>query len=214
MVLFMLRLEDISDEYGKFLVSLARRAIEEYVRNGKRISPPKNTPSKLREKAGAFVTLNKIVDGEEELRGCIGYILPHFPLVEAVIDAAISAATRDPRFDPVLEYELESIVVEVTVLTPLQKIDVSNPNEYLEKIEIGKDGLLLEWKGFGGTLLPQVPVEYNWDVKTFLEHLCLKSGLPTDCWKWKDTVIYRYQGVIFKEKEPYGEIIRVELKKH
>jgi len=105
-------------------------------------------------------------------------------------------------------------VVEVTVLTPLQKIDVSNPNEYLEKIEIGKDGLLLEWKGFGGTLLPQVPVEYNWDVKTFLEHLCLKSGLPTDCWMWEDTVIYRYQGVIFKEKEPYGEIIRVELKKH
>jgi len=207
----MLRIEDITDEHGEFLVKLARRAIEEYVRKGKKIKPPDDTPQVLREKAGVFVTLNKIINNEEELRGCIGYVLPYMPLVDAVIDSAISAATRDPRFTPVLDYELDEILVEVTVLTPPQKIEVKDPKEYLEKIEVGKDGLLLEWHGFGGTLLPQVPVEYNWDVETFLKHLCLKSGLPVDCWKWRDAIIYKYQGVIFKETKPRGPIVRVIL---
>ncbi len=208
----MLRIEDITDEHGVFLVRLARRAIEKYILEERKITPPDDTPEILREKAGVFVTLNRVIDGEEELRGCIGYILPHLPLVEAVIDSAISAATRDPRFAPVADYELDEIIVEVTVLTPPQKIEVGDPKEYLQKIEIGRDGLLLEWHGFGGTLLPQVPVEYNWDVKTFLEHLCMKAGLPIDCWKWREVTIYKYQGVIFKEKKPRGEVVRVNLK--
>ncbi len=209
----MLKLEDITDEMGIFLVRLARQTIESYIKNGIKISPPEKTPDVLREKAGVFVTLNKVINNEEELRGCIGYIIPHLPLVEAVIDSAIAAATRDPRFHPVADYELDEIIVEVTVLTPPQIINVRDPSEYPKKIEIGKDGLLLEWHGFGGTLLPQVPVEYNWDEVTFLEHLCLKSGLPRECWKWHDVKIYKYQGVIFKETKPRGDIIRVDLSK-
>ncbi len=209
----MLKIDDISDEHGEFLVRLARAAIEKYVVEGKKIDPPVDAPSILREKAGVFVTLNKRINGEEELRGCIGYILPYLPLVDAVIDAAISAATRDPRFDPVLEYELDNIIVEVTVLTPPEEINIKSPDEYLKVIKIGRDGLLLSWHGFGGTLLPQVPVEYGWDVKTFLEHLCLKAGLPKDCWQWKEVKILRYQGVIFKEEEPRGKVIRVMLEK-
>ncbi len=208
----MLRIEDITDEHGVFLVRLARRAIEMYVREGKRIDPPKDTPRVLREKAGVFVTINRIVEGEEELRGCIGYVLPYYPLVDAVIDSAISAATRDPRFNPVLDYELDEIVVEVTVLTPPQKIEASKPEEVISNIEIGRDGLLIEWHGFSGTLLPQVPVEYGWDAQTFLEHLCLKAGLPRECWRWPDATIYKYQGVIFKETRPRGPIVRVRLK--
>jgi len=208
----MLRIEDITDEHGVFLVRLARKAIETYILKEEKISPPSDTPKILREKAGVFVTLNRLINGEEELRGCIGYVLPYLPLVEAVIDSAISAATRDPRFAPVMDYELDEIVVEVTILTPPQKIEVKDPREYLEKIEIGKDGLLLEWHGFGGTLLPQVPVEYGWDVETFLRHLCMKAGLPTDCWKWKEVTIHKYQGVIFKEVKPRGDVVRIELK--
>lgn len=209
----MLRIEDITDELGKFLVKLARETIETYIKTGKRIKPPPTTPDILKEKAGVFVTLNKIIDNEEELRGCIGYIIPHLPLVEAVIDSAIAAATRDPRFSPVMNYELDEILVELTILTPPQLIEVKDSSEYLKKIEIGKDGLLLEWHGFSGTLLPQVPVEYKWSVERFLEHLCLKSGLPRDCWKWEGVKIYKYQGVIFKEARPRGDIVRINLNK-
>ncbi len=208
----MLKYEDISDEHGEFLVRLARQAIEEYVANGRRIFPPANTPTLLREKSGVFVTINKLVGGKEELRGCIGYILPVYPLVEATIDAAISAATKDPRFPPISVEELNNIIIEVTILTPPELIDADSPDDYLEKIEIGRDGLIVEYKGQHGTLLPQVPIEYSWDVKTFLEHLCWKAFLPRDCWKWPETKIYKYQGIIFKEVSPRGKVTRIELK--
>ena len=207
----MLKYENIKDEHGEFLVKLARKAIEEYVSKGNKISPPPDTPLLLKEKSGVFVTINKIVGKEEELRGCIGFILPVYPLVEATIDAAISAATRDPRFPPLSVEELDKILVEVTILTPPELIEVNFPDEYLEKIRIGRDGLIIEYRGYSGTLLPQVPVEYGWDVKTFLEHLCWKAFLPKDCWRWSETKIYRYQGIIFKELNPRGRIVRVEL---
>ncbi|MCR8453539.1 MAG: TIGR00296 family protein [Crenarchaeota archaeon] len=208
----MLRYEDITDEHGRFLVRLARQAIETYLNEEKRIKPPPNTPEILKEKSGVFVTLNKLIAGkEEELRGCIGYIQPVYPLVEATIDAAISAATRDPRFPPLSAEELSEILVEVTILTPPELIKVSSPTDYLKEIIIGRDGLIVEYKGFGGTLLPQVPVEYGWDVRTFLEHLCWKAFLPKDCWKWPETKIYRYQGIIFKEDKPGGSVHRIKL---
>ncbi|MHA1616873.1 MAG: TIGR00296 family protein [Candidatus Njordarchaeales archaeon] len=204
-------MEELADSDGVYLVRLARRAIEEYVLNKKRIAPPKDAPSKLYEKAGAFVTINKIIGSREELRGCIGYILPIKPLVETIIDVAIAAAVEDPRFPPLSSEELDEIIVEVTVLTPPQKIEVRDPKEYLEKIVIGRDGLLLKYGPFSGTLLPQVPIEYNWDVEEFLDNLCVKAGLVPGCWKDLNVEIFAYQGAIWKETSPRGEIIRVEL---
>ena len=210
----MLNIDEITDEYGIFIVKLARKAVEEWVTKRIKIQPPKEAPKILFEKAGVFVTLNRLHNEEEELRGCIGYIIPIKPLVEAVIDVAISAATEDPRFPPVEPKELDSIIVEVTVLTPPTKIDVKDPLEYPQKIEIGKDGLIVKYGPFSGTLLPQVPVEYNWDAETFLEHLCWKAGLNKDCWKNKEVEIYKYQGAIWKELKPRGEVIKVELATH
>lgn len=211
----MLRYEQITDEHGEFLVRLARRAIETYLNEGRRIKPPPDTPEILREKSGVFVTLNKLVGkNEEELRGCIGYIQPVYPLVEATIEVSISAATQDPRFPPVSTQELDKIIIEVTILTPPELMTVSSPEDYLEEIKVGRDGLIVEYKGFSGTLLPQVPVEYGWDTKTFLEHLCWKAFLPKDCWKWPETRIYRYQGIIFKEDKPKGSVRRVKLTSH
>lgn len=207
-----LQVEDLTDDHGIFLIKLARKAIETYLQKKKKISIPPNTPPILKEKSGVFVTLNKIIDDHEELRGCIGYIEPIKPLVVATIDVAIAAALEDPRFPPVKLHEMRDITIEVTVLTPPKKIVVSSPNEYLSKIKIGRDGLLLRYKFFSGTLLPQVPVEYNWDVETFLEHLCLKAGLPITCWKDPEVEIYAYQGIIWKEENPYGKIVRVSFK--
>ena len=206
-----LKVEMLKDEYGTFLVRLAREAIETYLKSKKKISPPPNTPQILLEKAGVFVTLNKSMNEKEELRGCIGYFLPIKPLVEATIDVAIAAAVEDPRFPPITFSEMDNIVVEVTVLTPPEKIDVKDPKEYASRIKIGRDGLLLKYGFYSGTLLPQVPIEYGWDVETFLDHLCLKAGLPIMCWKNLEVEIYKYSGVIWKEVAPRGKIIRVEL---
>jgi len=209
-----LAIDDLQDEHGVFLVKLARTAIETFLREHKRISAPENTPPLLKNEAGVFVTLNKLFNNTEELRGCIGYIFPIKPLVEGVIDVAIAAATEDPRFPPVTLSEMNEIIVEVTVLTPPKKLEVNSPAEYLEKIKIGRDGLLLRYGSISGTLLPQVPVEYNWDAREFLNNLCLKAGLPFKCWENPDIEIYSYQGIIWKEKNPRGEVIKVELTKH
>jgi hypothetical protein len=209
----MLNINDLKDEHGVFLVKLARKAVEEKVLNDTTIKPPKDTPNVLWEKAGVFVTLNKTKFREKELRGCIGYIYPIKPLVIGTIDVAISAATQDPRFLPISPEELDNLLVEVTVLTPPRKIEVDDPRNYLYNVEIGKDGLIIKYGPFSGTLLPQVPIEYNWDVKTFLEHLCWKAGLPNDCWLEKNVEIYKYQGAIWSEKKPRGEIVRVEFHK-
>lgn len=201
---------DLSDEEGILLVKLARETIERFVRTGKMGSPPKDVPPRLKEKGGVFVTINKQIRGSRHLRGCIGYPLPYFPLVEATMKAAVEA-TRDPRFPPLREDELDNIVVEVTVLSVPELLKVRDPREYVEKIKIGRDGLMVARGPFRGLLLPQVPVEWNWDAETFLCECCMKAGLPPDAWLDRDTEVYVFRGVIFEEEEPRGRIARKEL---
>jgi hypothetical protein len=194
---------------GAFLVVLARKAIESYLSRNVVTPPPSDAPGKLQEKAGVFVTLEKYPS--KDLRGCIGYPEPLMPLLNATIKSAISAATQDPRFSPVQEKEMDEIIVEVSVLTPPRLIKVKSPKEYLEKIEIGKHGLVVE-KGFRkGLLLPQVPVDEKWDKEEFLSYTCMKAGLMADCWLDDDTKIYAFEGKIFAEIEPRGKIVERRL---
>ena len=199
----------MNEEAGKWLVRFARKVIENTVR-GQVMEVPKKFPEELKEKRGVFVTI--LTYPEKELRGCIGLPYPTHPLIEGIIEAA-SQACFDPRFPPLGEDELKKIVVEVSVLTKPVLIKVKDPKEYLEKIKIGEDGLILISKYFSGLLLPQVPVEYGWDVKTFLENLCLKANLFRDCWKSPDARIYKFQAEIFEEEKPYGEVKRKVLSK-
>ena len=197
---------ELSLEEGKFLVELARKAVEEYLKSRKKISAPENTSEKLLQPCGVFVTINTIRDGEKELRGCIGYPYPTTPLVQAVIESAISSATQDPRFYPLSLSDLDNVVFEVSVLTPPQLIEVKKPSEYLPKIMVGKDGLIVERGMFKGLLLPQVPVEWEWDEEEFLCQCCTKAGLPPDCWLLENTKIYKFQAIIFEEEKPRGAI--------
>ncbi|MEM2144322.1 MAG: TIGR00296 family protein [Candidatus Jordarchaeaceae archaeon] len=200
-------------EEGRFLVRLARRAIETYVKEKVKVDVPKDTPAKLLEKSGVFVTLNTISKaGDKRLRGCIGFPLPYFPLAQAVIESAISSATADPRFPPVKPDELNSIVVEVTVLTPPTLIEVKDPRDYPRRIKVGKDGLIVERGPYKGLLLPQVPVDWNWNEEEFLSECCIKAGLPPDSWCDKKTKIYNFQGIIYEEESPNGEIVERPLK--
>ena len=141
------------------------------------------------EPMGVFVTLHKT----GELRGCIGYIEGIKPLGDAIIEMSEAAATRDPRFAPVTEDELEEIDLEISLLSPLEKID--DP----EQIEVGKHGLVIKSGYNKGLLLPQVATENNWDRDTFLEHSCLKANLPSDGWQSEDTEISIFSAEVFSE---------------
>ncbi|NVM52999.1 MAG: TIGR00296 family protein [Candidatus Helarchaeota archaeon] len=208
-------------EDGKFAVNLAREAVRTFVETQKKIEPPSTFPEKFKEKGGVFVTLKtmskKLEKVEKDLRGCIGFTQPVYPLIEAIVESAIASATRDSRFHPpygpgpVKPEELKNIVFEVSILTPPELLEVKNSNEYLEKIKIGRDGLIIQRGGFSGLLLPQVPVDWKWDIETFLEHTCNKAFMPPDCWKKLDTKIYTFQAIIFEEIEPLGDIRRKEI---
>ncbi len=196
---------DLTIKEGIFLIKLARKSIEEYLRNGTKVEPPLETPEILKEKSGVFVTLNK-ENKSKELRGCIGYPYPTEPLVIALINSAIDAATGDPRFPSISLDELNKIVIEVSVLTQPELIKVDKTLEYPKKISVGLDGLIVENELNKGLLLPQVPLEWGWDVEEFLAHCCIKAGLPPDSWILEDTKIYKFQAIIFKEENPNGEI--------
>lgn len=184
----------LSSENGKYLVKIAKKAIEEYLKNKGKINIPSDCPDELKEELGVFVTLNK----NYELRGCIGYPEPILPLIEAVINVAIAASCEDPRFSPLTSEEFKEVDVEVTVLTKPQLIKVNNPKDYLKNITIGEDGLIVEKGFYRGLLLPQVATENNMDVEEFLTHTCLKAGLSPNSWLDENIKVFKFQGEIFK----------------
>ena len=186
----------LSDSDGVFLVKTARMAVTEFLSNGKRMKLESEGEKKFSFNSGVFVTLNN-ADG---LRGCIGFPMPDKKLSHGIIDAAIAAATEDPRFSPVKINELNEIVFEITVLTPPVEITVTDPMEYLEKIKVGRDGLIIRNSFSSGLLLPQVPVEYGWNVEEFLQHTCEKAGLEKDTWKNEKVKIEKFEGIVYKEE--------------
>jgi uncharacterized protein (TIGR00296 family) len=202
---------ELSIEEGKFLIHLARNAVKEYLETGKTVKASETTPKKLFERCGVFVTINSLKNGDKKLRGCIGYPYPTHPLVEAVIDSAINAATQDPRFYSLSLNELGKVVFEVSVLTPPEAIEVKNPREYMTKIKVGEDGLIVEKGIFKGLLLPQVPIEWEWCEEEFLCQCCVKAGLPPDSWLIKGAKIYKFHAIIFEEETPQGEVKRLHL---
>ncbi len=180
----------LSTEQQARLLAIARRSVSSYVVT--RSKPAFEIEDELLlQKGAAFVTL-KI---DNNLRGCIGHTEAHVPLWECVRDMAIAAASQDPRFPPVDESELERLSYEVTVLTPLQ------PVEDVNKIQIGRDGLMMQKGPYRGLLLPQVPVEWCWDREQFLQHTAQKAGLPMDAWKDKGVTIFKFQGIIFSDAD-------------
>jgi len=202
---------ELSLKEGEFLIRLARNTVKTYLETGKTVKAPENTPKKLFEQCGVFVTINSLKNGVKKLRGCIGYPYPTSPLVEAVIDSAVSAATRDPRFYPLSLTELGTVVFEVSVLTPPEAVEVENPKEYLAKIKVGEDGLIAEKGFYKGLLLPQVPVEWEWCEEEFLCQCCVKAGLPPDSWLTQEAKIYKFQAIIFEEETPQGKVKRLQL---
>lgn len=180
----------LSDDQKRLLLEIARTTIEKKVK-GEGVPEFNVTSEILRENRGAFVTIHK----HGQLRGCIGYIEPIKPLYVTVQEMAESAALNDPRFSPVTESELKDLEIEISALTPLRKID------NIEDIQVGVHGIYIKKDYYSGLLLPQVATEYGWDRTTFLEHTCMKAGLPTDAWKEKEAEIYIFSADIFGEEK-------------
>jgi uncharacterized protein len=199
-----------SDEDGIFLVKLARNVVETFVRTKKTLDVPPDTKEKLKQKSGVFVTLEKVTRAGKQLRGCIGRPYPEDQLIHATIESAIDAAVHDPRFSPLKPDELDSLVVEVSVLTPPSLIRVKSPKDYPKEVVVGRDGLIVEHGWQKGLLLPQVAVEEHWDSTKFLEWTCWKAGLTPDYWMDPKTKIYKFQAEIFHEIAPRGKIERMK----
>ncbi|MDH7506319.1 MAG: TIGR00296 family protein [Candidatus Thermoplasmatota archaeon] len=196
----------LSLEEGKKAVVFARSVVENFVKKSKNVLV--DLPSVFNEKHGAFVTIHTYP--EHDLRGCIGIPLPIMPLKQAILQAAQSS-TQDPRFPPLNKNELDHIIIEVTILTKPELIKVNKPQDYLKEIVIGRDGLIVEQGFFKGLLLPQVPVEQDWDKQEFLSQTCIKAGLLPDAWFDKSTKISKFSGQIFTEIKPRGEIKEKKL---
>ncbi|MBI5697842.1 MAG: TIGR00296 family protein [Thaumarchaeota archaeon] len=197
---------NLTDQDGELLVSTARKIVTEFLVSGNKLELGQDIKSRISFDAGVFVTLN----ANNDLRGCIGFPLPQ-KLAKALPEAAIAAATQDPRFSPVERSELDTITFEVTILTPPSEIQVDDPTKLPTKIKVGRDGLIIKQGYHSGLLLPQVPIEYNWSEEEFLNHTCQKAGLPSGCWKEKKTRVFSFEGIIFKEEKPNGKIVREKL---
>ena len=191
----------LSTAEGTTAVQFARQVVASTVRNQAHAS--QKLAKIFQEKHGAFVTLHTHPDNE--LRGCIGIPYPELRLKDALIEAAHSV-THDPRFPPLEAEELDHVIVEVTILSSPKPITVNSPQDYLTKIKVGRDGLIVEQGFHRGLLLPQVPVEEDWDVETFLGYTCMKAGLPADAWVMPNTKFFSFTGQIFTEQTPNGPI--------
>jgi len=170
------------------LLRLARAAIEARLQGG---APSAGAPSRaLAERCGVFVSLRRRDSGE--LRGCVGYLEPCFRLGEAVVRAAVAAATADGRFDPVTLAELPSLALDVSVLGRPRPLAP-------DQVEVGVHGLLVRCGGRSGLLLPQVATEHGWDREAFLDHACLKAGLPPGAWREPGAELLAFTAVVVHE---------------
>ncbi|PLW80571.1 TIGR00296 family protein [Candidatus Woesearchaeota archaeon] len=183
---------ELTDNDKKKLLELAKKSIESiYTKKDVDIDEYSNFSKKL----GVFVTLT--INGN--LRGCIGYPRPVYPLYEAVHRAAMAAAFEDTRFEPLLEDEFKKTKIEISILTEPKLIEVKDYTEYEKNIELGKDGLIIEYGPNSGLLLPQVPIDWGWNKTEYLENLSNKAGLGKDAWKEPGVKIYKFQSIIFEE---------------
>ena len=198
----------ISDKDGEQLVRLARQAVKKYLDKSTIIHPIDQ--DQLSQEAGVFVTLYYLGKNKEEhLRGCIGFPITKKKLYQSVIEAAINAATQDPRFSSGGRDELTHIIFEVSILSSPEKVKVQDTMDYKNHIKIGRDGLILKWKYGSGLLLPQVAVELNWDIDEYLTNICYKANAPHDIWIMPESQLYKFEAIVYKEAEPNGKILKL-----
>lgn len=185
--------EQLTREEGQRLIAVARKAIEAKLFE-KSSQETKEIPPKFRQQGGTFVTLN--MDGA--LRGCIGHIIAKESILEGVEENAVNAAFRDPRFPPLSPEEWDRVSVEVSILTDPKPLPYEGPEDLLQKLRAGVDGVIIRKGRHQSTFLPQVWEQLP-DKEAFLTHLCLKAGLEGDAWRKEPLEVLTYQVQAFEE---------------
>lgn len=181
----------LEEEDRTALLDIARETLETYLKNGKIPDLDESSiPGILKQPAGAFVSL--YMGGR--LRGCIGNFSPEAPLYQVVQEMTLAAAARDPRFAPVEATELKYIDIEISVLTPLQKISS------IDEFELGRHGIYMTKDGRSGTYLPQVAASTGWNKEDFLGH-CAREKAGIGWEGWKDADLYVYEAIVFGEEK-------------
>jgi AmmeMemoRadiSam system protein A len=170
------------------LLRIARETIIASVSSGK-IPTVESTSKGLNAECGCFVTVKQ----RGQLRGCIGNFVSDQPLYKLVQEMAVSAATRDPRFYPMKTHDLDDFELDISVLSPLRRA------ESVEEIQVGVHGIYIVKGSYRGVLLPQVATEYGWDRTAFLNHTCIKAGLPENAWQG-ECEIYIFSAQVFGER--------------
>jgi AmmeMemoRadiSam system protein A len=178
-------------ESQRRLVQVARQALETAVRGSSRAVISDDDPYLAQRHHGAFVTLFN----RDELRGCIGTCTPSKSLLDSVIEMTEAASKRDPRMKPVRVSELETVRIDISVLSPL--FVASEPMA----LEVGRHGLHIAHRHKRGLLLPQVAEERDWDMLKFLQQTCIKAELPEDAWSWPDTVVSAFTALVIEEEK-------------
>jgi uncharacterized protein len=192
----------LTDEEGRIAVKAARSVIDAES-SGKHAEP--SLPDSFSQKSGVFVTVSWYPSGE--LRGCIGIPEPVFSLAEALPKAAASAC-HDPRFHDLTLREARGCTVEVTVLTTPVELKFKDKDEMLSQIELGRDGVIMEYMGRRALFLPQVAPEQGWNKQQMFDALSFKAGLNRDAWRKEGVRVWNFKGEAFSEKMPYGEVVR------
>ena len=184
----------LNQQEGKELIKLARESINSCF-SDLDLNVSEDIKKKFSAKQGVFVTLTL----NKQLKGCIGFPEPSLPLYKAISNAAKSAAFEDSRFTSLSKDEFPNVKIEISVLSVPELIEVKDSKDYLSKIKIGEDGLIIRSDFGSGLLLPQVFIEYNCDVVKALEMTCEKANLSSDAWKDVNTNVYKFQAQIFEE---------------
>jgi AmmeMemoRadiSam system protein A len=177
----------LTDAQKQVLLAFARNTIRQYLETETTPLFRQDDPA-FQQKQGAFVTLKK----HGELRGCIGQMTEDLPLYQTVGRMALSAALHDSRFSRLSLLELKDVRIEISVLTPYQRVDS------VENIRVGEDGVLLKRSGRSAVFLPQVAPEQGWTRNDMLDNLCRKAGLSSDCWH-QGAEFHTFQAIIFSE---------------
>jgi AmmeMemoRadiSam system protein A len=180
---------ELNTREKQILLAIARQAIIHGLQTGQEYIEPREEKA-LNQRNGCFVSIKQ----NGQLRGCIGNFQSELPLFKEVAQMAQASASKDPRFYPLKEDDLDNFTLEISVLSPLRKI------ETIDEIEVGKHGIYIEKSFYRGVLLPQVATEHHWDRQTFLKQTCIKAGLPTNAWEADDADIYVFSAQVFGEE--------------
>lgn len=196
-------------EEGTRLVKAARHAIELCIGSKEfRNDVVERTLPEFTQKHGIFVTISHYPT--RTLRGCIGFPEGVGEMKKLIVEAAVAAAAEDPRFVPISHLEFEHTVIEISILSKMERIH-GNAEEIKKQVKIGRDGLVIEYGYHKGLLLPIVPVEERWSVPMFLNQVSVKAGLPEHAWTQGTAELYKFSSQVFREKEPRGAVEEVRL---